>query len=164
MPTDTNRIPNDTNIGISMDQFLAWLSRMFDTWKFWIVISPWEIGVRVRLGKNATAMSAGFHFRVPFVDAITLVNTRLRIDGTPPVTVHGSAPNLTRYISATVAYRVSDPLKAMLNFGIPQAVVVSKMTDRIIDGMAILFIACAITYVVFTCAIVASFIINCFRK
>src|SRR5271170_1021499 len=114
-----------------MDQFLAWLSRIFDSWKFWIVIAPWEIGVRVRLGKNAAAMHPGFHLRIPFVDVISLVNTRLRIDGTPPITVHGRVSNYTRYISATVGYHVSDPLKAMLKFGMASTVVVSKAQGEI---------------------------------
>lgn len=114
-----------------MNPFLEWLSRILDSWKFWVVIAPWEIGVRVRLGKRAVAMRPGFHLRVPFVDVITHVNTRMRIDGTPPVTVQGSSPHCTRYISATVGYYVSDPLKAMLNFGLPYAVVVSKTQGEI---------------------------------
>lgn len=109
-----------------MQEILAWLSRLFDSWKFWIVIAPWEIGVRVRLGKLATAMMPGFHFRIPFIDAITLVNTRLRIDGTPPITVGAIGSNRTRYISATVGYRVADPLKAMLKFGLPYSAIISR--------------------------------------
>lgn len=114
-----------------MELFFAWLSRVVDSWKCWVVIAPWEIGVRVRLGKTAVAMRPGLHPRIPFVDVITLVNTRLRIDGTPPVTVHGTGFNCTRYISATVGYRVSDPLKAMSIFGLPSAVVVSKTQGEI---------------------------------
>lgn len=109
-----------------MNEFLAWLSRIFDSWKFWIVIAPWEIGVRVRLGKRAAAVTPGLHLRIPLIDVITLVNTRLRIDGTPPVTVQGNAPHCTRYITATVGYRVCDPMKAMMKFGLPYAAVVSK--------------------------------------
>jgi hypothetical protein len=114
-----------------MQEFLAWLSRILDSWKFWVVIAPWELGVRIRMGKNATSLRPGPHFRIPFIDAITLVNTRLRIDGTPPVTVSGSAANATRYISATVGFRISDPLKAMLKFGAPGPVVVSKTQGEI---------------------------------
>lgn len=114
-----------------MDQFLAWLSRILDSWKFWIVVASWEVGVRIRLGKNAVAMRPGLHLRLPFIDVIVLVNTRLRIDGTPPVTVQGKTHNCTRYISATVGYRVSDPLKAMLKFGLPYAIVVSKSQGEI---------------------------------
>jgi len=106
-------------------------SRIVDAWKCWIVIAPWEIGVRVRLGRNADAMQPGFHFRIPFVDVITLVNTRLRIDGTPPVTVHGQAKHCTRYISATVGYHVTDPLKAMLKFGLLSSVVTTKAQGEI---------------------------------
>jgi regulator of protease activity HflC (stomatin/prohibitin superfamily) len=114
-----------------MDQFLAWLSRIFDSWKFWIVIAPWEIGVRIRLGKNAASLRPGFHLRVPFIDVITMVNTRLRIDNTPPITVQGGVANHTRTVTATVGYRVIDPLKAMMKFGLPSAVVISKAQGEI---------------------------------
>jgi hypothetical protein len=103
---------------------------MIDSWKCWIVIAPWEIGVRVRLGKNAVSLRSGLHLRIPFIDAITLVNTRLRIDVSPPVAVasHGT---FTRYIITSVGYRISDPLKAMLKFGHPQAAVVTKAQGEI---------------------------------
>jgi hypothetical protein len=75
------------------------------------------------LAKKAMVMLPGFHFRIPFVDVIYLVNTRLRVDG--------SKTNQTRYISATVGYYVSNPLKAMLKFGLPYAVVVSRAQGEI---------------------------------
>ncbi len=114
-----------------MEQFLAWLSRLLDSWKFWVVIAPWEIGVRIRLGRKAVALMPGPHWRVPAIDVITLVNTRLRIDGTPPITVGVSGINRTRFISATIGYRVSDPLLAMLKFGHLSAVVTSKAQGEI---------------------------------
>jgi len=114
-----------------MDQFLAWLSKIVDSWKFWLVIAPWEIGIRVRLGKRGMALCPGLHFRIPFVDAITLVNTRLRIEGTPPVTVAGKKTNQTRYIVASIGFKISDPLKAMMKYGCPAPVVISRARGEI---------------------------------
>ncbi len=114
-----------------MQEFLAWLSRILDSWKFWIVIAPWEIGVRIRLGKNAVSLKPGLHWRIPFLDAITLVNTRLRLDATPPVTIPSDKKNHTRYISGMVGYFVSDPLKAMLHFGRPDSAIVCKAQSEI---------------------------------
>lgn len=129
MPEDAGRFA--CKLEINMDQFLAWLSRIIDSWKFWIVIAPWEIGVRIRLGKQATALVPGVHFRVPFVDAITLVNTRLRIEGTPPITVAGKTINQTRYIVASIGFKISDPLKAMMKYGCPGPVVISRAQTEI---------------------------------
>jgi hypothetical protein len=114
-----------------MDLFFAWMSRVVNSWKCWIVIAPWDIGVRVRLGRKAVALNPGFHLCIPFVDTITIVNTRMRIGGTPPVTVRGTAVNCTRYISATVGYHVFDPLKAMSKFGLPNAIVLCKAQSEI---------------------------------
>ncbi len=114
-----------------MNEFLAWLSRILDSWKFWVVIAPWEIGVRIRLGKRGVALKPGVHFRIPFVDSVMLVNTRLRIEGTPPITVSGDKPNCTRYISATIGFYITDPLNAMLKFGLPGPVVISKAQGEI---------------------------------
>jgi hypothetical protein len=114
-----------------MNEFIVWISRILDSWKFWVTIPPWEIGVRIRFGKHARTLSPGFHFRIPFVDTITFVNTRLRIETTPPVTVAGSTKNCTRYISSTLGFRISDPLKAMSRFGAPSQIVISKAQGEI---------------------------------
>jgi hypothetical protein len=108
-----------------LPQILDWLSRLFDSWKFWIVIPPWDAGVRVRFGNKATALRPGFHFRLPFLDAITIVNTRLRIDATPPITVHGGGGR-SRYLTANVGFKITDPLKAMMHYGLPGPVVLSR--------------------------------------
>lgn len=104
-----------------MNQFLEWLSRIFGSWKPWVVVPPWDIGVRVRLGKTAGALRPGPHFRIPFLDEIVLVNTRLRIESTPMVTLPGRGPNTARCVSAVVGFRIEDPLKAMLRYNQPGA-------------------------------------------
>lgn len=116
-----------------MQEFLAWLSRVLNSWKFWIVVAPWEIGVLVRLGKRASSLAPGLHWRIPFLDVIVLVNTRLRIDGTPPITIEtgDGSRNRTKYISAVVGYQVTDPLKSMLKFGLPQSAVICKAQSEI---------------------------------
>lgn len=107
-----------------MNQLVEWLSRVFGSWKFWVVVPPWDVGVRVRLGKYAVELVPGFHFRVPFVDDVTLVNTRLRITTTPPVTIEGTEGR-ARVISAAIGYRISDPLVAMLAYEQPMNVLMA---------------------------------------
>ena len=88
-----------------------------------MVISPWDVGVRVRLGKNAVALSPGLHFRVPLIDSIATVNTRLRITTTPPATIQGDSDGKSKVVSATIGYKVNDPLLAMLRFEHPSVAV-----------------------------------------
>lgn len=102
-----------------MNQLIEYLSRIFSSWRFWIVVPPWDVGVRVRLGKNAVALPPGLHWRIPFLDEISLVNTRLRIETTPPVCLPGTRPGHCRIAAATVCYRITDPLRAVLAFNQP---------------------------------------------
>jgi len=105
-----------------VNQLFEWLSKFVSSWKFWIVVPPWDIGVRVRLGKNATALAPGPHLRIPFVDQMMLVNTRLRVASTPPVTLGGSNGK-SRVVSAVVGYRVKSPLVSLLHFEHPDIAV-----------------------------------------
>jgi hypothetical protein len=60
---------------------MNWLSQIFGFFKsfqFWIVIAPWEAGLRVRLGKSADVLEPGPHVRLPFIDRMFVQSTRLR--------------------------------------------------------------------------------------
>lgn len=101
--------------------FFESLVKVFTSWKFWLVVAPWEVGVRVRLGRQAKKLLPGLHFRIPFVDEVHLVNTRMRVTTTPPVTVKSDGG--VRVRRAIVTYMVHDPLRAMMRYGNPGAIV-----------------------------------------
>lgn len=104
-----------------MNQFFEWISKGVSSLRCWIVIPPWEAAIRVRLGKNAKALQPGLHLRLPFIDVIMLVNTRLRVTTAPPTsTTHD---NRTRVTRVTVGYCVHDPLRAIKCFTHPDVVV-----------------------------------------
>jgi hypothetical protein len=109
-----------------MNALLEWLSRLFGSWKFWVIVAPWEIGVRIRLGRVAATLQAGPHLRIPLLDEITLVSTRLRIGTTPPVTLPGTAGKV-RTLTAVVGYRISDPVASLMRFAHPEASVLSAV-------------------------------------
>jgi regulator of protease activity HflC (stomatin/prohibitin superfamily) len=117
-----------------MNALFEWVARVVSSWRFWIVVAPWDIGIRIRLGKMAAALQPGFHFRIPFVDEITLVNTRIRMDTTPTVTVKGSKPSTSKVITATVGYAIVDPLKAMLEYSYPGVVLTGFAQEEIVAG------------------------------
>jgi hypothetical protein len=106
-------------------QLIAWLSQVFQTWKFWIVVPPWDVGVRVRLGKIAAALQPGLHFRLPFLDEITLVNTRLRLTSTPSVSMPGTSPSKVKSVAVTVGFSIKDPVMAMLAYTMPDNMISS---------------------------------------
>ena len=101
-----------------MNQLFEWIAKLVSSWKFWIVIPPWDVGVRVRLGKSAVGLGPGPHSRIPFIDHIVLINTRLRITTVSPVTLSTQSER-ARYIRAVVFYRIADPLVAIMRYEWP---------------------------------------------
>lgn len=122
-----------------MNELLQALSRFFSSWKCWVVVAPWEIGVRVRLGHISKGLQPGPHFRIPLLDQITLVNTRLRISGAPSVTIAASGPaaranGKVRTITPAMGYRITDPNRAMLRYSHPENAVLSMAQAEIAAG------------------------------
>lgn len=99
-----------------MNQLIEWLSRGFSSWKFWVVVAPWEVGIRVRLGRISRSLRPGPHLRIPFLDDITLVNTRLRIGTAPSVTLAGKVDGKVRVVTPVVGYRIHDPNAAIQRY------------------------------------------------
>jgi len=69
----------------------SWLTTIFHAMsqplKWWVVVAPWEQGIRVRLGKEAIELNPGIHFRIPFLDRIYVQSIRLRIVTSGSLTV-----------------------------------------------------------------------------
>lgn len=54
---------------------------------WWVVIEPWELAIRVRLGRHRTRLSPGLSFRIPYIDHVYKQSVRLRFTTLPPQTV-----------------------------------------------------------------------------
>lgn len=61
---------------------MEWLTTLFRAFakpfQWWVVVGPWERGLRIRLGKVAAVLAPGIHFRIPFLDRIHVQSVRLR--------------------------------------------------------------------------------------
>lgn len=62
-----------------MSGFIALLQTALSAMRLWVVVAPWEQGVRVRLGKQAVLLLSGFHWTMPFVDRVYRVSVRVRM-------------------------------------------------------------------------------------
>lgn len=102
-----------------IQQLLDWLGRAVGAWKPWVVVPPWERVVRVRLGRHAKVLGPGPHLRIPMVDQLTHVNTRLRVETSAPVTIQNGTPGKARVLTTTVAFRITDPLRAIMAYTYP---------------------------------------------
>lgn len=101
---------------MGMNQLFEYLARFFGQWKCWVIVPPWDIGIRVRLGKVAKSLAPGPHFRIPLLDEIILVNTRQRVCATACITLRGSRPGFSIVKSATIGYRIVNPAAAILRY------------------------------------------------
>jgi regulator of protease activity HflC (stomatin/prohibitin superfamily) len=96
------------------------LGKFFSSWKPWVVVAPWERGVRVRLGKTASQLEPGIHVRIPVLDRVLLVNTRLRVTTSAPVTTRGEG-NRVRVTQAIIGFSITNPLRALERYNRPES-------------------------------------------
>lgn len=70
-----------------MTEFFNWLLGLFKQFRIFVVVLPWEVVIRCRMGKHVKSWGPGWHFRIPFVDTLQVVNTRLRVRISPNQTL-----------------------------------------------------------------------------
>lgn len=71
----------------------------------WIVLAPWEAGVRLRLGKHVTVLTPGFNWRIPGIDRISVQTTRLRVAAMPLQTL-STRDGRTLIVGGNVSYSI----------------------------------------------------------
>lgn len=74
---------------------------------WWVIVVPWEAGVRVRFGRWVRVLGPGPHLRLPFVDRVFVQSTRLRYTDLPVQTIT-TLDGSTVTVSGTVGFLVSD--------------------------------------------------------
>lgn len=106
----------------------TWLTTIFHAMsqplKWWVVVAPWEQGIRVRLGKEALKLDPGLHFRIPFLDRIYVQSIRLRII-TSGIRTFSTSDNKVVNVNLGIRFAVrdikqlystiADPEKTLLN-------------------------------------------------
>lgn len=110
---------------------IDYLAKLF-TW--WVVVMPWEQGIRVTLGKKTTLMKEGIYLKLPLIHTVYVQEKRLRVINLPIQTVctrDGHA--LT--ISCSVGYAIVDIVKLFNTLYQPdmtiQNIVASKIAEQI---------------------------------
>ena len=75
------------------------------------IVSQYEKGLIMRLGKYRATVSSGLHFLVPYVDELIRVDMRESVINVAPQKVI-TKDNVTVEVDAVVYYKVVDPVKA----------------------------------------------------
>ncbi len=66
-----------------MNQVKDFLEYLLNAIKIWIIVQPWENGLRVRNGKHVKKMKGGVYFRIPYLDSVYIQSVRLRVVSLP---------------------------------------------------------------------------------
>lgn len=69
-----------------MTSFVTWLQGLVRPIKPFCTVTPWEQGVRVRFGKHVDLLGPGMHWKLPFLDSVTVLPIRVRVASMPTQT------------------------------------------------------------------------------
>ena len=88
-------------------QIAQWFRGLF---QWWVIVAPWEQGVRVRCGKRVKLLVPGMHLKLPVIDAVFVQPIRARAQHVRSQTVttrDGKAVSL----AGALQFQVADLLK-----------------------------------------------------
>ncbi len=118
----------------AFESILKIIGRVF-IWLF--IIEPWEMSIRVRLGKRTDVMGPGFHLRIPFIDTVYTQHIRVRAVGIASQTVSTSDGHTVTF-AGSLRYKVGDILSMYQNVHSPRdtinQVVRGLVTDYVVDN------------------------------
>lgn len=103
-----------------MTEFFQWLMGFVREFRVLVTILPWEIGVRTRLGNRIAVWQPGLHIKLPFIDDVRPVNTRLRIAHAGDQTIT-TLDGKVLTVSMAIGFLILDPVAALLRLHDPEA-------------------------------------------
>jgi len=93
-----------------MEWFKEIFNQLWSLLKWWVIVQPWEQGLRIRLGKKVKLLDKGIHFRLPYFDSVYVQPIRLTYTNMAPQTLlTKDGRNLT--IALIVGYKITDVFK-----------------------------------------------------
>jgi len=103
-----------------MTELITRIMNFFAQFKLLVMILPWERAARIRLGSRMVLWDPGWHVRLPFIDEVVLLNTRLRVaDALAQTLTTSDGHALT--VGLTVGFRITDPLAALMKMHHPES-------------------------------------------
>lgn len=112
-----------------LSQFLQGLSQPF---KWWVVVAPWEQGVRVRLGRTACLLKSGPHFRIPWLDRVYVQSVRTRALTESNITLT-SRDGKTVVLSYCAAFYITDMLRLYQMLSNPETIISASVSGTVAE-------------------------------
>lgn len=111
---------------------IDYIVRLF---QWWITVSPWEQGLRIRFGNRVKMLQAGIHFKMPLFDQFYVQTTRLRIVAMPLQTLT-SKDNQSLTIMVSLAYSIRDIRTLYQSIYRPEGTITSLVMGAVADHVA----------------------------
>ncbi len=102
-----------------MTEFFTWIMNFFREFKLLVIVMPWERAARIRLGSRVIVWEPGWYLKLPFIDEVLPLNTRLRVADTGSQTLT-TQDGHTLTVGLNIGFRISDPLAALLKMQYPE--------------------------------------------
>ncbi len=93
-----------------MNQAKEFFQYIFNSVKMWVIVQPWESGIRVRCGKKVKKLKGGVYFRIPYLDNVFVQEMRLRVVDAPVQTCMTSDLK-TITLKSAIGYTIKDVYK-----------------------------------------------------
>ncbi|TQI72285.1 SPFH domain/Band 7 family protein [Gramella sp. Hel_I_59] len=90
-----------------MGQIQQFIEYIFNALKIWVIVQPWEAGIRVRNGKKIKKLDKGIHFKLPYFDSVYVQEIRLRVRELPMQTLT-SKDLKTITLNSSIGYSIRD--------------------------------------------------------
>jgi len=90
-----------------MNQVQQFLEYIFQSLKIWVIVQPWEAGLRVRSGKYIKKLNQGIYFKLPYFDSVYVQEIRLRVREMPMQTLT-SKDLKTITLNSAMGYSIVD--------------------------------------------------------
>jgi Membrane protease subunits, stomatin/prohibitin homologs len=110
-----------------LKDLIDYLTKLF-TW--WVVVMPWEQGIRVTLGKKAVVLNKGIYLKLPLIHQVYVQEKRMRVIVVPIQTL-STADGHVITISCSVAYSITDIFKLYNTLYQPDMTISNLMLGKI---------------------------------
>lgn len=118
-----------------MNYFNEIIQHLGKLFQWWIIVLPWERGIRVRFGNRIKVLADGTHFRIPFFDTVYIQTTRLRVVSMPLQTMT-TRDKRTLTIIAVVGYSISDILMLYNRLFQPESTISNMVLSKVSEYIA----------------------------
>lgn len=113
----------------SIKDFLDYILNIF---KIWIIVQPWEQGLRVRCGKNIKLVNGGMYFKFPYLDSYYIQSIRLRVISLPMQTVT-TKDMQTITLTGSIGYQIKDIHKMYTELYHPELTLSNLVMNELAD-------------------------------